>query len=205
MAEVDQILDNEYMQTNIAVTTSRLMRKYYKFVEAEDVRQQLSLVAWRKRKKFTEYLDRDDEVDWKRGMSATLKALWRDGDKYCRTEKARKSGYQTHDEAFYTRSMVEELIVRLHGGASRTEQTEDVKVRSTAQSWFNMETALADVDRALKMIDINHRIIIHMMIGEGQSAKTVAKSLGSTDTNIQSALDQAIEAVIQNLGGHSPY
>lgn len=194
------------MHTAIAITVKRMARKYRRFTSDEDVRQTLWEFAWRKRDTFAEYLSREDEADRKRGWSALLVALHRAGDRYCRKEKAEKSGYRPSDEAFYNRVLIEELVSARWNGTGLTNQVDDrVKVKTIPGSGYGLETSLADLDRAMSRLEPEDKSLLFQAFGEQEPEKDLAVQYGVSRSTIDRRITKACNQIIEFLGGESPY
>lgn len=204
--EPNEIADSNDMHTAIAITVKRLQRKYSRFVQADDLRQTMWEYAWRQRQTFAEYLSREDEADRKRGWSALLTSLYRSGDRYARKEKAEQSGYRPSDEAFYNRVLIEELVAARYNGTGMTNQVDDrVKVKTIPGSGYGLETSLADLDKAMKQLDVEDRALIESAFGEQLAERELAEMFGVSRSTIDRRLTRACSQMIEHLGGESPY
>lgn len=206
MVEPDKIADSNDMHTAIAITVNRLSRRYRRWVEAADLTQHLWEHAWKKRKVYAEYLSREDKEEQKQGWSALLTALQRDGDRYCRKEKADRSGYRVEDEAFYTTAMIQEMVSMLYNGSGLTNIIDDrVKVKTAPGSGMSVETSMADVEMALKYLEPEDRYLVVEVYGHSTSETTLAESLGVSRSTVERRLTRACKRMIEFLGGPSPY
>lgn len=206
MVDPDLINDSNDVHTAIAITTSRLTRRYWKVVESADITQSLWEYSWRKRSQFAEYLSREDKEEQKQGWSALLTALHRAGDRYCRKEKADRSGYRTEDEAFYTKAMIEDLVSMMYNGAGSTNVIDDrVKVKTAPGSGYAVETSMADIDRALSSLEPDERHLIVQIYGLNAREKQVAEELNISRSTVERRLTKACQHMIEFLGGASPY
>lgn len=206
MVEPDKISDSNDMHTAIAITVNRLHRRYRKFAEPADITQSLWEYAWRKRKAFAEYLSREEKEEQKAGWAALLTALHRAGDRYCRKEKADRSGYRTEDEAFYNRAMIEDLVSMLYNGSGATNIIDDrVKVKTAPGSGYSVETSVADIERALDSLEAEDRYLVVEVYGHCTPEKAVADSLSISRSTVDRRLAKACKQMIEFLGGESPY
>lgn len=202
----DKITDSNDIHTAIAITVKRLSRKYSRFVPADDMRQTLWEYTWRQRKAFTEYLDREDEADKKRGWSALLTSLYRAGDRMARKEKAEQSGYRPSDEVFYNRVLIEELVAARRNGTGLTNQVDDrVKVKSVPGSGYGLETSLADLDKAMDTLDAADRSLLESAFGEQLAERELAELYGVSRSTIDRRISKACTQIVEFLGGESPY
>ena len=206
MVDPDQISDSNDLHTAIAIITNKLNRRYRKFVEPADITQSLWEYSWKKRKQFAEYLSREDKEEQKQGWAALLTALHRAGDRYCRKEKADRSGYRTEDEAFYTKAMIEDLVSMRFNGAGATNIIDDrVKVKTAPGSGYSVETSIADIERALMDLDPEDRYLVVEVYGHCTPEKAVADSLNISRSTVDRRLAKACKQMVEFLGGPSPY
>ena len=202
----EEIAESNDVHTAIAITVKRLQRKYSRFVQPDDMRQTMWEYAWRRRETFAEYLNREDEVDRKRGWSALLTSLYRAADRYARKEKAEQSGYRPSDEAFYNRVLIEELMSVRYNGSSLTNQVNDkVKVKTIPGSGYGLETSLADLDKALLMLDLEDRALLEKAFGDQLHERELAEMFEVSRSTIDRRINRACAQVIEYLGGESPY
>lgn len=206
MVDPDKIADSNDMNTAISITTNRLHRRYRRFCEAADIRQSLWLYAWRKREQFAEYLSREDEAERKQGWSAVLVSLHRAGDRHCRKAKADQCGYKVTDEVFYSRAVIEELLAAYFNPGMTTNVVDDrVKVKSAPGSGYGLETSLADIDRALRLVDPEDRYVLLRVFGDGVAKERVGLEQGVTRSTVDRRISRAIKVMVEFLGGESPY
>ena len=105
MSELNPILD-EVIASVVTVT----FRRYRKFVERIDLKQEAYTFVYAKAEQFNESLAIDNDIQ--RGFNEK-KIAWqikRHLERYARKEKATKSGYQTNDEAFYDTVTISQLL-----------------------------------------------------------------------------------------------
>jgi RNA polymerase sigma factor (sigma-70 family) len=201
-----ELVDSEDMRNAVALMGGKLHNKYRRFVPPDDIAQVLWEHILRHPKWMTEYLDREELADKRRGFAAICTSLWRAGERYCRKEKAALSGYSTADEAFYTRATVEELILMQVNGYSYTNQVDDrVRVKTSPVSGYNFETSIADLDTAMKRLDPDERLLLMQAFGEGWSERDLAQHYDASQSSISRRLTNASKKLIRHLGGDSPW
>ena len=87
-----------------------IARRFHKFVDEADVRQECYLFAASKHTKFRELLDEPNpevRVQNERKIGWQIKRV---AERYARKEKATKVGYQIGDEAFYETTTIAQLL-----------------------------------------------------------------------------------------------
>ena len=97
---------------DIATTVAYSITRNYKgYAEVDDLRQELLEWCLRRSDKVHEWLDVEDKREYRLGIKRLSKTLNRRADRYCRKENAKKLGYTTNDEYFYTPGLIEQLPV----------------------------------------------------------------------------------------------
>lgn len=210
MSKFDPMLSEE-LAVAISTQASSLFRRYRRFVETDDIRQELWLAVAKNRKAFTDFIDRDpgDKDAVRQGWAAAYKTLWRHGDRYCRREKAVRSGYRPEDEAFYDRHRIGVVLEMMHNGTSFTNQYDDSRPKGKTKpgSGYSLETEFADVESAMKALSGLEKAAMMTYYVDGKTEAEVADILGG-DLNRQKVariLDRATKKMINALGGESPY
>lgn len=190
-----------------AVVASSVAKRYRKYVEVPDLRQELLMWAWRKRDKVAEYLDREPGGARRQGEAALMKALSRVGERYCRRQKAAVVGYKTRDEYFYNRVLLEDLIAVETGGMSSLSGQTDDRVRGTQDpsEGGNTQAMLADIQSALKVLDPDSFAIVMMAYGDAVPTRVIAETFGITRQAVEQRLNRAMSKVLHALGGESPW
>lgn len=204
-------MEHEELVAVVAMQANSLHRRYHRFTERGDIEQELWLAVAKNLDTFVGFLDRDpeDKDAVRQGWSAAHKTLWRHGDRYCRREKAVKTGYRPQDEAFYDRQRIGILLDMRFNGTSFTNQYDDSKPKGKSKpgSGFMLETEYADIDRALSKIDPRERAVVMMHYVDGLGESEIADQYGDDMNRMKVAriLDRACKKMVQYLGGESPY
>ena len=181
---------------------SSLTRKYRAFVSPDDVRQELRLQAWRKREKFAEYLAREDEGKRRAGEAAFMKSMHRAGDRWCRREKARISGYEASDEYFYSQTLIEQLIAA-HGQGltSLAQQGGEKRSQADPAEGGNMVVMLFDVTDALDTLEPGVKALLFEVFADGVPVSKVAAREGVSEQAVRQRIERALRRLVQKLGG----
>jgi RNA polymerase sigma factor (sigma-70 family) len=192
----------------VAGVAVAVARRYRRFVEVPDVRQELLMWAWRKRDKVHEYLAREPGANRRRGEAALMKALSRVAERYCRRMKAQATGYSTRDEFFYNRVLLEDLIAAQANGLSTlVGQTSEERVRGTQDpsEGGNTQAMLADIQSALGVLDPDSYAMVMMAYGDEVPTRVIGETFGITRQAVEQRLDRAMARVLSALGGESPW
>ena len=195
--------------TEIAASVAKQIHpRYAVYFEAQDLKQELLLWSLKHEPKITEWLDPDQEVwDRKAGIRQLAKSMQREADKICRSAKAKKSGYETHDEYFYNRGILEELITNLD--EIEAQQT-GMQIRvsgggSDPAAGNNVAASVADVRKALDALDPLDRLMVEMKYQEQLTYKQISETVELSDSTVHRRVSGALNRMVKILGGESPY
>lgn len=185
-------------------------RKYARYGMArDDIRSEMWIWALKHKPKLVEYLHRPEESrrQQRAGKAAAYKSLLRAGERWCRREKARICGYQTHDEAFYDDQKVMQWLAVIVNGQSAlaTQSFDQVRTRRTLSEGWNLEASIADVDRALKSLPMDERRLVLALYGEGATVREVAAAMDLAPSTVEGRAHRALSKMVDKLGGYSPY
>lgn len=195
----------------IAATVSRQVhRKYAVYFDAADVQQELVSWCLNKEHKVREWLNPDQEAaDRKIGIKYLAKAMNREAEKYCRARKAKSVGYETRDEAFYTKSMIEELMAHLDElenlGQSNSANVRVSNGGSDPATGNNYLVSVLDIGNALGQLDPMDQLMLGMKYREGMTLAQISTVLELSDSTISRRINQALKRMSVFLGGESPW
>lgn len=184
-----------------------LAREFHGYTTAADISQEMWVWVLKHENKIEEWLEREDKVDWAKGMKALSKTLMRVGNVYCRKEKADRCGYRTNDEYYYTRSLLEALLVaRENGGKMIVNQVNDTPRKAKLDSEGNDVLAmLSDLDIALESLEDDQRELLIKICGKGVAPAVVAVEQDVTRQAVENRVNRALDRMIKELGGDYPY
>jgi len=212
VTELDK--DHAIWQIVNEVTASiawNISKKYHRFVEIEDVRQVMNEYAWKRKDKVAEYLIREGEAERKMGYKAFTTFMRRAGERYARKEKSKSLGYELGDEYFYKIVMIETLIkVALSGESHLAGQVLDpdvhgVKAKKQASEGNNLLAMIADVDRAMKKLDLRtYNMLKHKYESDAPLAE-IAKEWDISPQRVEQIINRGLRQVSEYLGGETPY
>ena len=188
-----------------------IAKRYHRFVEFEDVKQAMNEYAWRRKDKVSEYLIREDEIARKQGYKAFSTFIRRAGERYARKEKARALGYELGDEYFYRLAMIETLIKVIGSDdAHLTNQVMDpdihgVKAKKQPNEGNNLLAMLADVDRAMKKLDLRTYNMLNCKYSCDASLAEIAKEWDISPQRVEQIINKGLRDITEYLGGATPY
>lgn len=204
-------VDVEKLADAVSITSGRVYSKYrrrLKSADEFDVQQELWLFSWKKREKIREYMDRDGRQAQKKGWSALLTTLHRAGERYCIKQAAHDSGYQVQDLKWYTTDSIKDWIaVLVNGDGVLTNQVgeADVKVPRMPGEGWNLEASVADIQRALKVLDAEDRWMLLEHYGHLTNRVKIAEVLEISESTVQRRIDDALKKMLDRLGGPRPW
>ena len=148
-----------------------------------------------------------DELDQRRGWKATVKTLHRQADRLCRAEKARRIGYETRDEAYYPKSMVELLLPHIWDITDDIGQQHDEgpKPPSNPSEGGNRLASLFDVQRAVSKLDEQDRELVELRFRDEIILDDLASHFECSRTTIDRRIERVLDKIVELLGGESPW
>lgn len=197
------------------IAAGPVARKFRKFVEFDDLKQAACEYALKREDKVSEYLDREDPAERKRGEHALTTFLRRAAERYARKEKARSTGYSLDDEYFYRTELVESLIkVWGSGDYDLANQVLDpnqtgAKARTKLVNEGNdLLAMMSDIDAAmLRLSDDDKRtytIVIDRYIEE-DTLTDIAERYEISYQRVDQIAHRGIRKLIEYMGGENPY
>lgn len=178
-------------------------RRYHGYVDFDDVIQEHRVWMLKHPAKLDEWLDREDEDEFRKGRGALFVTLSRRGERHARAEKARLCGYEISDEWFISSKLIEEELPAVIAGDSLWHETVQSEGRnySDPAEGGNRAAIRADVAAAwAKYPDPVLAALVH-----GETAQDVADDLGVSVTTIRRRKQRALDRMIRFLGGESPW
>ena len=195
--------------TEIAAQVARQIHsRYAVYFDAADLRQELMIWAMKRDDKILEWLSPDQDArDRKAGIRQLAKSMQREADRYCRTAKAKASGYELRDEYYYTTGIIEELIANLD---EVLEPSTSPQVRvsgggSDPATGNNFMVSVIDVRSALGKLAPVDRLILEMRYQESQTLEQIAETLAVSPTTVHRRISKALNSMVKDLGGDNPF
>ena len=193
---------------DIAANVARSIHKrYHTYFDVEDLRQDLMVWILRREAKVKEWLVHEDEQEHRKGIKMLARALQRQADKYCRRRKAKRSGYQLEDEAFYSPISLAELLPFVWDEVveSRDATKPRVSGGGNPAEGGTYIVQLIDVRRGLMKLDPADKMILQMKFYEQLNYSDIAQILEVSDSTAHRKVDGALRRLNNQLGGQSPF
>lgn len=194
---------------DVATTVAYSITRNYKgYAEVEDLRQELLEWCLKRQDKVREWLDVEDRREYQLGIKRLSKTLNRRADKYCRREKAKKSGYLSSDEYFYTPGLVEQLLPYAFKGEVPTKDPNNEFVSNGGGDpalGGGFLATMYDIRIALLKLNIGEYGMLRMRFEDGMKLEDIAQHFDVSDSTISRKINTAIGKIIKELGGESPW
>ena len=199
---------DEAIVTIATGVSARLYNRYRNFIigDNNDIRQELWIWSEKKRKKIQEWLDpAQDENDYQRGLHALEKSMYRAGDRYCRTQKAMRSGYAVRDEVFYNRNVLEIILPEAWSKITDVgvHVEEGPKPPSNPSEGGNRIATLFDIQKALRKLHPEDRNVIEFRFRDGLEPHEIADILGCSKSTVYRKIRTALNRMVEILGGEN--
>ena len=209
MSELNPILD-EVIASVVTVT----FRRYRKFVERIDLKQEAYTFVYAKAEQFNESLAIDNDIQ--RGFNEK-KIAWqikRHLERYARKEKATKSGYQTNDEAFYDTVTISQLLPHVISSIvndTALEQAQNMindgtpRKPSAPAEGGNLLAILIDIKKSYEMLDKDDQEILRLRYHDNLTLELLGEYLECSRSTAERKSNSALRKLNNNMGGDSPY
>lgn len=200
----------------IAQVAKSVARRYIGFIDADDLRQELSIWCWQRPDKVAEWLDPKPDPDTgevdkearKVGPKKLALSLKRKAERVARKERAHSLGYKPEDEWFANKGTIIELLPTVLSdgldGYERVGVEGNGKSANDPAEGNGHLALLADVAAAWKA---HPSPVLHALYGTGTQVtrKEVADNMGIAVSTLDRREDQALSKMVDYLGGENPY
>lgn len=209
MTEINPMLD-EIIASVVAVSH----RRYKLFVERKDLKQEAYAFVLSKASLFNEMLNNESEIQ--RGFNEKRIAwqIKRALERYCRKEKATKSGYQTNDEAFYDSVRIAQLLPYVIASIvnnTALEQAQNMindgtpKRPSAPAEGGNLLAILIDIKKCYEMLGKDDQEILRLRYHDNLTLQLLSEYLECSVSTVDRRISGALRRLNNNAGGESPY
>ena len=191
----------------VAAVGLALARKYGKFVELPDIAQELWVWCLSKPSRVIEFIDRDDEGLRRAGMKGLQKSLYREGDRYCRRTKASRTGYKQSDEFFYSKGLIEALLIARATNGKLLDRGVETGVRGdkSLAEGGDVQAMIFDINVAVADLDDDTALLLEQHVVEGVASADLAAARGVSRQAIDQRINRTFDKMIARLGGESPW
>ena len=201
------------LQDIIPSVVTVIFRRYRAFVERADLLQEAySFCAGKP--KFTEQLNDENEEMRKANERRIGYQIKRHLERYCRKEKAHKSGYTTQDEAFYETVTIAQLLPYVIASVvndTALEQAQNLindgqprKPAAPAEGG-TLLAILVDIKKAYEMLEQEDKDILRLRYHENHTLQMLGQYLEVSVSTAERRANGALRKLQNNLGGQSPW
>lgn len=179
----------------------------YRMLDVNDIRQEIWMWFLTHESAYQKW----EQLDKKEQSKLMNKSLSNAALKYCEKEKARVIGYDVKDVFYYDKTTVEiflptilsgEYVLPEHLGKDLNSGRSH-KDPSEGNSWQAMR---ADISAGFdKLTDTHKRVLMLRFIDESRTFKQLGDELGCSEQAARKRTDRAIQALINKIGGDSPW
>ena len=191
-------------------------KRYNKFVERDDVKQECLLWAMTpsRREWAEELLSEPDTKIRQHNESRIAWQMKRAAERYARRIKADKSGYQLGDEAYYetfTLSQLLPFVIASVIDGTVLEQAQEMikdgqpKGSSSPSEGGNLLAMLLDIKRSFKKLDVKEQTLLTYRYHENFTLQQMAALLECSVSTADRRCSNALRKLQDEIGGENPY
>lgn len=200
---------------DIAPSVARsVANRYGKWVERDDLKQECILWAMGRSEWINQQLNEPDTEKRKHNEQKLAWQMMRIAEKYARKEKAARSGYQVGDEVFYQTMTLAKLlpfvIASIIDGTVLEPAQEMVidgqpRGASSPAEGGALLATLMDIKQKFGELEAEDKQILTLRYHEQMTLEQIAGVFGCHRSTADRKCDHAMRALIDLLGGRSPY
>ena len=193
---------------------STVHKQYKKFVERDDVKQECMHWAMTRAEYINEQLSEENTDKRRHNEQKIAWQMKRAAERYCRKEKATKSGYQLGDEAYYQTATLGQLLPFVIASVldgTVLEQAQEMirdgqpKGSSSPAEGGNLLTMLIDIKDAYESLNEKDQKILVLRYHENLTLAQIGTILECHFTTADRRCNHALRELNNKLGGASPY
>ena len=191
-----------------------IYRRYRQWVEKGDLLQEAWAFVLSRAEQFNEALEDDNEIQRKWNEKRVAWQIKRNLERYCRKEKANKSGYQINDEAYYDTVTIAQLlpfVIKSFVSETALEQSQilinDGTPRKPAApaEGGNLLAMLVDIKKAYERLEKEDQDILRMRYHENLTLQQIAEYVECAVSTADRRVNNSLRKLQNNIGGDSPY
>ena len=200
---------------DIAPSVANTIYKQFKdFVERDDVKQECMQWAMTRSAYINEQLSEENTEQRRHNEQKIAWQMSRAAERYCRKEKAVRSGYQTTDEAYYQTAMLGQLLPFVIASVidgTVIEQAQEMirdgqpKGSSSPAEGGNLLAMLLDIKKCYQKLEDEDKNILMLRYHENLTLERIGEVLGCHRSSADRRCAHAMRELNKKLGGPSPY
>lgn len=190
----------------IAGAAATIARRFYGYVQAEDLRQEGHLWALEHPETVEAYEEHEEPKLAAWLLTRDLRAAM---EMYARRERAAFLGYDASDEQFYSKSLIEAALpAALSGDLSSPAQGLELGRKSggPTSDGGDWQVIVMDVQMALTAAGLTaeERDCLTHHYRDGEAQADIARLLNTDQSSVSRALARGVRKVVNVLGGPRP-
>lgn len=191
-----------------------IYRRYGKFVELEDVRQECYRWASERAEYINEQLSEENPDALKHNEQKIAWQMKRAAERYSRKEKAVKSGYQINDEAYYETATLAQLLPFVIASVidgTVLEQAQEMirdglpKGSSSPAEGGNLLATLIDTKKAYLELPADDQNVLSLRYHYAETLEKIASILECSVSTADRKCTSALRKLQNELGGDTPF
>lgn len=189
-------------------------KEYRKFVDKDDVRQECMHWALTRAVYVNEQLSEENTEQRRHNEQKIAWQMKRAAERYCRKEKAHKSGYQLADEAYYESATLAQLLPFVIASVldgTVLEQAQEMirdgqpKGSSSPAEGGNLLATLIDIKKAYVLLNEDEQRILVLRYHENLTLAQIGKVLECHPSTADRRCNGAMRHLNNLLGGTTPW
>jgi hypothetical protein len=191
-------------------------KRYNKFVERDDVKQECLLWAMTPSRMewTTELLAEPDAKTRQHNESRIAWQMKRAAERYCRRIKADKSGYQLGDEVYYETFTLGQLLPFVIASVidgTVLEQAQEMikdgqpKGSSSPSEGGNLLAMLLDIKRSFLKLEVKEQTLLVYRYHENYTLQQISGFLECSVSTADRRCSTALRRLQNEIGGENPY
>lgn len=191
-----------------------VFRRYKAFVERKDLSQEAYAFVTQRGDRFTEQLNEVNDELRRINERRVAYQIKRHLERYCRKEKAHKSGYTVQDEAFYETVTIAQLLPYVIASVvneTALEQAQNLindgqprKPAAPAEGG-TLLAILVDIKKAYELLQQEEKDILRLRYHENHTLQMLGQYLECSTSTAERRANGALRKLQDNLGGQSPW
>jgi DNA-directed RNA polymerase specialized sigma24 family protein len=191
-----------------------IANKYGKWVERDDVKQECLIWSMNRTEWINDQLNEPDTEKRKHNEQKIAWQMMRIAEKYARREKAARSGYQPGDEVFYQSvtlaTLLPFVIASVLDGTVLEPAQEMIldgqpRGSSSPAEGGALLATLMDIKQKFTQLEADDKHILILRYHEQMTLAQIGSVLECHPTTADRRCDSALRALLDLLGGRSPY
>ena len=189
-------------------------RRYRAYVEKADLSQEAWAWSISRADTINDQLSEDSDIQRVINEKKIAWQMKRVLERYCRKEKAVKSGYQTNDEAFYDTVTIAQLLPYVIASVvsdTALEQAQNLvndgqpRKPSAPAEGGNLLATLVDIKKAYIRLDNEEQDILRLRYHDNITLQQLSEYLECAISTADRRVGNALRKLQNNIGGESPW